>query len=91
MSCSSFVHVDSTDIGSSDHLLLWVELGKVKKPRCDRKKRVIYQWRVDALRDKELREKYQEALKLEVDLFTEKLHNYIKWHVLQALTLLRWL
>ena len=76
MSCSSFVHVDSTDVGSSDHLLLWVELGKVKKPRCDRKKRVIYQWRVDALRDKELREKYQEALKLEVDLFTEKLHNY---------------
>ena len=70
------MHVDSADIGSSDHLLLWVELGKVKKPRCDRKKRVIYQWRVDALRDKELREKYQEALKLEVDLFTEKLHNY---------------
>ena len=26
------------------------------------KKRVIYQWRVDALKDKELREKYQEAL-----------------------------
>ena len=76
MSCSSFVHVDSADIGSSDHLLLWVELGKVKKPRCDRKKRVIYQWRVDALRDKELQEKYQEALKLEVDSFTEKLHNY---------------
>ena len=23
MSCSSFVHVDSSDIGSSDHLLLW--------------------------------------------------------------------
>ena len=76
MSCSSFVHVDSADIGSSDHLLLWVELGKVKNPRCDRKKRVIYQWRVDALKDKKLREKYQEALKLEVDLFTEKLHNY---------------
>ena len=37
MSCSSFVHVDSADIGSSDHLLLWVELGKVKNPRCDRK------------------------------------------------------
>ena len=41
-----------------------------------KKNRVIYQWRVDALKDKELREKYQEALKLEVDLFTEKLHNY---------------
>ena len=76
VNCSSFVHVDFADIGSSDHLLLWVELGKVKKPRCDRKKRVIYQWRVDALKDKELREKYQEALKLEEDLFTEKLHNY---------------
>ena len=37
-SCSSFVHVDSADNGSSDHLLLWVELGKVKKPRCDKKR-----------------------------------------------------
>ena len=26
ISCSSFVHVDSADIGFSDHLLLWVEL-----------------------------------------------------------------
>ena len=42
MSCSSFVHVDSTDIGSSDHLLLWAELGKVKKPSVTKKNRVIY-------------------------------------------------
>ena len=31
---------------------------------------------MDALKDKKLREKYQEALKLEVDLFTKKIHNY---------------
>ena len=45
--------MDSVDIGTSDHLL-WVELGKVRKAKGSKKKRVIYQWRVDSLKDKEL-------------------------------------
>ena len=50
--------MDSVDIGTSDHLLLWVELGKVRKAKNSKRKRVIYQWRVDSLKNKELREKY---------------------------------
>ena len=66
------------DIGTSDHLLLWVELGKVRKAKNSKRKRVLYQWRVDGLKDKELREKYQEALESEVDIFVKKLSNYRK-------------
>ena len=33
LKCSSSLHVDSVDIGTSDHLLLWVELGKVRKAK----------------------------------------------------------
>ena len=58
LKCSTSLHVDSVDIGTSDHLLLWVELGKVRKAKNSKRKRVIYQWRVDSLKNKELREKY---------------------------------
>ena len=54
LKCSSSLHVDSVDTGTSDHLLLWVELGKVRKAKNSKRKRVIYQWRVDSLKDKEL-------------------------------------
>ena len=33
MKCSSSLHVDLVDIGASDHLLLWAELGKVRKAK----------------------------------------------------------
>ena len=65
----SSLHMDSVDIGTSDHLLLWVQLGKVRKAKSSKRKSVIYQWRVDRLKDKELREKYQEALEGEVEIF----------------------
>ena len=61
LKCSSSLHVDLVDIGTSDHLLLWVELGKVRKAKNSNRKKVIYQWRVDSLKDKELREKYQKT------------------------------
>ena len=47
LKCSSSLRVDSVDIGTSDHLLLWVELGKVRKSKNSKRKRVIYRWRVD--------------------------------------------
>ena len=79
LKCSSSLHVDSVDIGTSDHLLLWrVELRKVRKAKNSKRKRVIYQWRVDSLKDKKLREKYQESLESEVDIFVKKLSNYRK-------------
>ena len=70
--------MDSVDIGTSDHLLLWVELGEVRKAKKSKRKRVIYRWRIYSLKGKELREKYQEALESEVDIFMEKLSNYRK-------------
>ena len=50
LKCFSSLHVDSVDIGTSDHLLLRVKLDKVRKAKSSKRKRVIYQWRVDSLR-----------------------------------------
>ena len=45
--------VDRTDIGISDHFLLWLELGCLTK--CHTKgKRVIKKWRLDRFEDKEI-------------------------------------
>ena len=74
----SSLRVDSVDIGTSNHLLFWVKLGKVRKAKSSKRKRVIYQWRGDSLKDKDLQEKYQEALEDEVKIFVEKLSNYRK-------------
>ena len=35
---SGNVHVDGTDIGSSDHLLVWMELGRASKTSKKRKR-----------------------------------------------------
>ena len=59
---------------------VWVELRKVRKAKKSEERELyISAWRVDSLKDKELREKYQEALELsEVDIFVEKLSSYRK-------------
>ena len=44
---SGNVHVDGTDIGSSDHLLVWMELGRASKT-SKKRKRVIRRWRLRA-------------------------------------------
>ena len=43
---SGEVNVDSTDIGVSDHFLVWLELGRVAKC-CRKQKRTIRKWRLD--------------------------------------------
>ena len=40
MRASGYVHVDSTDIGCSDHYLVWMELGRTTKT-TRKAKRVI--------------------------------------------------
>ena len=42
---SGNVHVDCTDIGSSDHLQVWIELGRASKTK--KRKRVIRRWCLD--------------------------------------------
>ena len=50
--------VDGTDIGISDHFLLWLELGCLIK--CHTKgKRVIKKWRLDRFEDKEIVIRYK--------------------------------
>ena len=46
----SDVQVDTTDIGASDHYLVWLELGRVTK--CFKKqKQTIRKWHLDRLAD----------------------------------------
>ena len=47
---SGNVHVDGTDIGSSDHFLVWMELCRATKT-SKKRKRVIRRWRLDRFGD----------------------------------------
>ena len=65
---SGGVQVDTMDIGKSDHFLVWTELGRTVKTIMQLK-RVIKKWRIERFQDEEVRQKYQEALSVEVDGF----------------------
>ena len=43
---SGSLHVDGTDIGSADHLLVWMELSRASKT-SKKRKCVIRRWRLD--------------------------------------------
>ena len=69
---SGVVQVDSTDIGASDHFLVWLELGRTTK--CIKKgKRVIRRWRLDRFVDDEVKAKYRDALRAEVNGFSDSI------------------
>ena len=59
---SGNVHVDGTDIGSSDHFLVWMELSRATKT-SKKRKCVIRRWRLDRFGDDEVKLSYQNALK----------------------------
>ena len=59
---SGVVQVDRTDIGASDHYLVWLELGRTTK-HSRKGKRVIRKWRLDRLGDDGVKLKYIMALK----------------------------
>ena len=62
---SGNVHVDGTDIGSSDHFLVWMELERATKT-SKKRKRVIRRWRLDRFGDDEVKLSYQNALRADV-------------------------
>ena len=74
---SGNVHVDGTDIGSSDHLLVWMELGRASKI-SKKRKRVIRRWRLDRFGDDEVKLSYQSALMAEVHEFSESTKSKIE-------------
>ena len=60
MAVSGNVHVDNTDIGCSDHFLVWLELGRTAK-NFKKEKRVIRRWRLERFDDDEVKLRYQNA------------------------------
>ena len=74
---SGNVHVDGTDIGSSDHLLVWMELGRASKA-SKKRTRVIRRWRLDRFEDDEVKLSYQNALMAEVHEFSESTKSKIE-------------
>ena len=74
---SGNVHVDGTDIGSSDHLLIWMELGRASKT-SKKRKRVIRRWRLDRFGDDEVKLSYQNALMAEVHELSESSKSKIE-------------
>ena len=67
---SGDVCIDSTDIGMSDHFLVWLELGRTAK-YSRKQKRTIRRWRLGKFGDDVVREKYCEPLQAEVEAFSE--------------------
>ena len=71
---SGSVQVDDTDIGKSDHFLVWMELGRTVKT-AKQQKRVIKKWRIERFQEEEVRQQYQEALSVEVEVFQERIQT----------------
>ena len=66
--------VDRTDIGISDHFLLWLELGRLTK-RHTKGKRVIKKWRLDRFDDKEIVIRYKKTLSIEEPNFIKEIRS----------------
>ena len=90
MVVSGNVHVDTTDIGCSDHFLVWMELGRAaKSPKNG--KHVIRRWCLDRFGDDEVKLRYQDGLRAEVHGFSEgKVEGGMKGHDLVNEVLREW-
>ena len=74
---SSNFFVDSTDIGSSDHYLVWFELGRNFGKSRKKARRILYKWRIDRLQDKETRNEYQDELGLHANDFFSNFRRFM--------------
>ena len=73
---SGEVNVDSTDIGVFDHFLVWFGLGRVAKC-CRKQKRTIRKWRLDRFAEDGVKGKYCQALRAEVESFSESIQEKV--------------
>ena len=72
------MHVDCTDIGSSDHFLVWMELGQATNKTSKKRKCVIRRWCLDRFGDDEVKLSYQNALRAEVHRFSENIRSRVE-------------
>ncbi len=63
------------DVGKLDLFLVWMELGRTVKS-TKQQKRVIMKWRIKRFQDEEVRQKYQEAISVEVDGFQGRVRKW---------------
>ena len=77
MEVSGNVHVDGTDIGSSDHFLVWMELSRATKT-SKKRKHVIRRWRLDRFGDDEVKLSYHNALRAEVHGFSGSIKSKVE-------------
>ena len=77
MAVSGNVIVDSTEIGRSDHFLVWMDIGRVIK-RGKKVKRVLRRWRLERFDDVKVRVTYQKVLQAEVLGFTESVSQKVE-------------
>ena len=73
-----FVHktdIQNTHVGSSDHYLVWFELGRNFARSRNKAKRILYKWQVDRLQDKTIRNEYQTELGLHANDFFQTLSD----------------
>ena len=70
---SGVIKVDSTDIGASDHFLMWIELVRVTK--CIIKRKDVIRWRLDRFVEDDVKVKYRDALQAEVSGFAESIRH----------------
>ena len=75
MKASSDAFVHRTNVGSSDHYLVWFELGRTFGRNRKKAKLILYKWRVDRLQDKTIRNEYQAELGLCANNFFQTLSD----------------
>ena len=82
-SSNVFVDTCSTDIGSSDHYLVWFELGRNFGKSRKKARHILYKWRIDRLQDKETRNEYQDELGLRANDFFQTLADLYREEVVE--------
>ena len=90
---SGDVHVDSSNIGCSNHFLVWMELGRACKLTKSRR-RIIKKWCLHRFEVEDVRSKYQKALEEEVKGFSESIRQImskgLKGHAFVGEVLREW-
>ena len=85
--------VDSSNIGCSDHFLVWIELGRACKLTKSHR-RIIKKWCLDRFEVEDVRSKYQKALEEEGKGFSETIRQImskgLKGHALVGEVLREW-
>ena len=69
MKAPSDIFEERMDIGSSDHYLVWFELGRTSDRNRKKTNHILYKWQVDRLQDKAIRIDYQAELGLHANDF----------------------